>query len=98
MAKAKRIPIGFQPTTMSALQRLADVSGQSISGIVSSFMDDAAPALEQIITALELAKTKPIAALDLMQEQLATAQHVASQGQLDLVETRKRHNKRRVKK
>lgn len=98
MARAKRIMIGFQPTTLAALQRLSDVSGQSISGIVSGFMDDAAPALEQIIAALELAKSKPIAALDLMQEQLATAQHVAAQGQLELVESRKRHNKRRVKK
>jgi len=98
MAKAKRISIGFQPATMVALQRLADASGQSISGIVSSFMDDAAPALEQLITAMEKAKTKPLEALDMLQEQLAQAQHLASQGQLDLVETRKRHNKRRAKK
>lgn len=97
MAKAKRVPIGFQPSTLAALERLSKVSGQSISGIVSSFMDDAAPALEQIIQALEAAKTKPIAAIDLMQEQLAIAQHAAAQGQLELVESRKRHNKRRAK-
>jgi hypothetical protein len=61
-------------------------------------MDEAIPALDQVIHALELAKSKPIAALDLMQENLAKAQHAASQGQLELIETRKRHNKRRVKK
>lgn len=98
MAKAKRVPIAFQDSTLEALHRLSDASGQSISGIVSSFMDDAAPALEQIVQALELAKSKPVAALDLMQEQLANAQLAASQGQLELVESRKRHNKRRAKK
>ncbi len=69
-----------------------------MSGIVSSFMDEVVPSFEQIIQALALAKTKPIAALDMMQEQLAKAQHAASQGNLELVEERKRHNKRRPKK
>jgi len=69
-----------------------------MSGIVSAFMDDAVEGIEEIVRAVMLAKTKPIEALDLMQEQLAKAQHIASQGQLDLVESRKRHNKRRGKK
>jgi hypothetical protein len=98
MAKAKRIAVSFQPATHAALERLAEASGQSMAGIVSSFMDDAAPALEQITQALEVAKSKPIQALDFMQEQLAQAQLAASQGQLELVESRKRHNKRRAKK
>lgn len=98
MAKAKRVPIAFQDSTLEALNRLSDASGQSISGIVSSFMDDAAPALERIVQALELAKSKPVAALDLMQEQLANSQLAAAQGQLELLENRKRHNKRRAKK
>lgn len=98
MAKAKRVPIAFQDSTLQMLHRLSDVTGQSISGIVSNFIDEAAPALEQVIQAVQLAKSKPIAALDLMQEQLAKAQHVASQGQLQLVATRKKHNMRREKK
>lgn len=98
MAKAKRVPVGFQPSTLAALERLSEVSGQSISGIVSSFMDDAAPALEEIIRALEVAKTKPLKAIDLMQDQLARATVAAGQGQLELVDARKRHNRRRAKK
>lgn len=98
MAKAKRVAVSFQPATHAALERLAEVSGQSMSGIVSAFMDDAVEGIEEIVRAVMLAKTKPIEALDLMQEQLAKAQHIASQGQLDLVESRKRHNKRRAKK
>lgn len=97
MAKAKRVPVGFQPETHRILEEMAEVSGQSIGSIVSEFMDEAAPALKHVVEALRLAKSKPVAALDLMQEHLAKAQHVASQGQLDLVETRKRHNKRRAK-
>lgn len=98
MAKAKRVPIAFQDSTLALLHRFADVSGQSISGIVSSLIDEAAPAIEPVIEALEKAKTKPIAALDLISEGLARAQHNASQQQLDLIEVRKRHNKRRAKK
>jgi hypothetical protein len=98
MAKAKRISIGFQPATLNALQSLSDATGQSISGIVSGFMDEAAPTLGDIAKAVELAKSKPVEAFDLMAEQLAVATEAASQGQLELVELRKRHNKRRAKK
>lgn len=97
MAKAHRVSIGFQPATFAALEALADASGQSISGLVSGFMDEAAPSFFTITQALKEAKMKPIKALDLMQENLAQAQHLASQGQLQLVESRKRHNKRRAK-
>lgn len=97
MAKAHRVSIGFQPTTFAALEDLAEAAGSSISGLVSGFMDEAAPSFGTIAQALRASKTKPIKALDLLQENLAEAQHRASQGQLQLVESRKRHNKRRAK-
>lgn len=98
MAKTKRTSVGFQPATYAALEDLADASGQSIASLVSGFMDESAPSFAAIAQAIRAAKTKPIAALDLLQEHLAQAQHMASQGQLELVESRKRHNKRRAKK
>lgn len=98
MAKTARTSIGFRPATYAALEDLADASGQSIASLVSGFMDEAAPSFASIAAALRAAKSKPIFALDLLQENLAQAQHMAAQGQLDLVESRKRHNKRRVKK
>lgn len=98
MAKAKRISIGFQPATLKALEALSEATGQSISGIVSEFMDEAAPTFTDIIKAIELAKSRPVEAFDLMAERLAVASEAASQGQLELVEMRKRHNKRRAKK
>lgn len=98
MAKAHRVPIGFQPATLAALEELAGATGQSISGLVSGFMDEAVPSFNTITQAIKIAKSKPIAALDLMAENLAVATHQASQISLDLVETRKRHNKRRVPK
>lgn len=98
VAKSKRISIGFQPETYAALEDLADASSQSIAGLVSGFMDEAAPSFASIAAALRLAKMKPIRALDLLQENLAQAQANAAQGQLQLVESRKRHNKRRAKK
>jgi len=97
MAKAHRVSIGFQPATFAALEDLADASGSSISGLVSGFMDQASPSFSSISQSLRSAKNKPIFALDLLQENLAEAQHRASQIQLDLVESRKRHNKRRAK-
>lgn len=98
MAKAHRVSIGFQPATFAALEEMASASGQSISGLVAGFMDEAVPSLHSITLALKAAKTKPIQALDMMQENLAHAQANAAQGQLHLIETRKRHNKRRAKK
>lgn len=98
MAKTKRTSVGFQPATYAALEDLADASGQSIASLISGFMDEAAPSFASIAQAMRVAKTKPVAALDLLQENLAQAQANASQGQLDLVESRKRHNKRRAKK
>lgn len=97
MAKARRIPIGFQPTTLAALEELSAVTGQSISGLVSGFMDEAVPSFHSIAQALKKAKLEPVAAFDMLAEQLAISTHQASQIGLDLVETRKRHNKRRVK-
>lgn len=98
MAKTARTSIGFQPATYAALEDLADASGQSIASLVSGFMDEAAPSFASIAAALRAAKSKPIYALDLLQENLAQAQANAAQGQLALVEDRKRHNKRRAKK
>lgn len=98
MAKTARTSIGFQPATYAALEDLADASGQSIASLVSGFMDEAAPSFASIAAALRAAKSKPIFAIDLLQENLAQAQHMAAQGQLQLVESRKRHNKRRAKK
>lgn len=98
MAKSARTSIGFQPATYAALEDLADASGQSIASLVSGFMDEAAPSFASIAQAMRVAKAKPIAALDLLQENLAQAQANAAQGQLALVEDRKRHNRRRAKK
>jgi len=98
VAKSARTSIGFQPATYAALEDLADASGQSIASLVSGFMDEAAPSFASIAAAIRAAKTKPVAALDLLQENLAQAQAQAAQAQLDLVEDRKRHNKRRAKK
>lgn len=98
MAKARRISIGFQPETLKALEALSEATGQSISGIVSEFMDEAAPTFTDIVKAFALAKTKPVQAFDLMAERLAIATEAASQGSLELAEIRKRHNKRSAKK
>jgi hypothetical protein len=97
LAKSKRTSVGFQPATYAALEELADASGQSIASLVSGFMDEAAPSFSSVAQAIRFAKIRPLAALDLLQENLAQAQHLAAQGQLDLVESRKRHNKRRAK-
>mgnify|MGYP003394896860 CR=1 FL=1 len=98
MSKAKRIPVSFQPATHAALERLAAAVGVSISGLVSSFMDDAVSSFDGIVAALDVAKSKPVQALDLLQDELLKTQHKALQGQLELSEARKKHNKRRPKK
>lgn len=98
MAKSIRVSVGFQSSTHKAIEDLAAATGQSFASIVSEFMDEAAPSFGDIAKAIQLAKKKPVQALDIMAERLAVATQQAAQIGLDLVESRKRHNKRRVPK
>lgn len=103
MAKAKRISVGFQPATHAALERLADAVGVSMASLVSGFMDQAAPSFDGIVEAVNLAKSKPTEALDMIQDQLVRAQHGVSKVQIELSDARaehkhNKHNKRRAKK
>ena len=94
----KRVQVLLNPSTFEAVRALSEATGDSMSSIIAHFMDDAAQAFPAIIAAFEAAKSRPVEALDLMAEQLAKAQAAASQGQLDLVEMRRRQYKRRSKK
>lgn len=94
----RRVQVTLSQQTYQALKELSDATGDSMSGIVAHFMDEAAQAFPSIIAAFQTAKSRPIEAMDLMAEQLAKAQAAASQGQLDLVEMRRRQYKRRAKK
>jgi len=94
----KRVQVLLNPSTFEAVRALSEATGDSMSSIIAHFMDDAAQAFPAIIAAFEAAKSRPVEALDLMAEQLAKAQAAASQGQLDLVEMRRRQYKRRAKK
>lgn len=94
----RRVQVTLSPHTYQALKELSDATGDSMSSIVAHFVDEAAQAFPAIIAAFDSAKSRPMEALDLMAEQLAKAQAAASQGQLDLVEMRRRQYKRRAKK
>lgn len=97
-ARNPRLAVVLNPSTYQAIKALSEATGDSMSGIVAHFMDEAAPAFPAIVEAMTAAKSRPAHALDLMAEQLAKAQMVASQGQLDLVEMRRRQYKKKAKK
>lgn len=97
-ARNPRLAVVLNPSTYQAIKELSEATGDSMSGIVAHFMNEAAPAFPAIIQALTVAKSRSVEAFDLMGEQLAKAQAVAAQGQLELIEMRRRQYKRRAKK
>jgi len=55
-AKNPRISITLKPTLYSALVRYSNISGTSISGVVSELLNDAEPLLERLSVVMETAK------------------------------------------
>jgi hypothetical protein len=96
-ARNPRLAVVLNPSTYQAIKELSEATGDSMSSIVAHFMDEAAPAFGDIAKAMTVAKARPIEALDLMAVQLAKATQAAGQGQLELVEARRRQHKRRSK-
>lgn len=97
-ARNPRIGVVLNPSTYQAIKELSEATGDSMSSIVAHFMDEAAPAFGDIAKAMTAAKSRPMEALDIMSMQLAKATEAVGQGQLELVELRRRQYKRRAKK
>lgn len=97
-AKNPRLAVVLNVSTYQAIKDLSEATGDSMSSIVAHFMDEAAPAFGDIAKAMRAAKSRPMEALDLMAEQLAKATQSVGQGQLELIDARRRQYKRRAKK
>lgn len=54
-----RINVTLQPQTHAAVQRLAALSGDSMSSIIAGFVDLVVPSLERVVVALERARDAP---------------------------------------
>lgn len=95
--KNPRVMVTLNPKTYAVLKSMAESVGASMSSIISELADEAAPALQNIQKAMQMAKTKPSEAFDQLAHQLAQAQSEAAQLQLDMHE-RKHNLKRRSPK
>lgn len=95
--KMPRIYVSLKPETYEVIKECADAVGASMSSVIAEIMDEAAPSLRNVQKAAQMAKTKPREAFDLLAEQLAIAQHTASQAQLDLHETKHSLKRKAVK-
>jgi hypothetical protein len=62
--KKPRITITLEPHTHEVLSRLSAASGDSMSQIVSEYIEVAVPALERVVVVLERAKAAPAEARD----------------------------------
>ena len=59
MTKKPRITITLDPNSYAILQRLSLLGGQSMSAIVTDFLDIGLPSMERLVVVLEQAKNAP---------------------------------------
>jgi hypothetical protein len=85
MATTKpRLSVTLSPESRAALERLTAVSGVAASQFISGLVHDAIPIIEATAKALEVAKSQPQKAADVLNEQLVRTLAKATQGQLEL--------------
>jgi hypothetical protein len=94
-----RLAISLTLESRAALERLTKVSGIAASQFVASMVHDAIPIIEATANALEIAKTSPRKAGELMNTQFISSVSKISQAKLELDETvNKKLRKRPVKR
>ena len=84
--RGPRINIGISYATREALDRLSELTGQSMSSIAGGMIDDALPQLLHLVRALEQAKDDPSMGSSAIQLALIEAQRAALEAQADFLE------------
>lgn len=82
----RRIIITVPQSVHAELVSISDLSGAALSSICSQLLTEALPALRMMRESLVLAKTNQAAAYDKLSALLASAQVMAGEGQLSILE------------
>ncbi|MFB9353043.1 hypothetical protein ACFFUA_37590 [Streptomyces heliomycini] len=88
--RGPRINIGISYATREALDRLSELTGQSMSSIAGGMIDDALPQLLHLVQCIEQAKEDPAAGSSAMHLALIEAQRAALDAQADFLEQLKK--------
>lgn len=84
--RGPRVNVGIKPATRDALDRLSELTGQSLSSIAGGMIDDALPQLLHLVKALEQAKADPSLGSSAMHLALIEAQRAALDAQADFLD------------
>lgn len=92
MAKTRRVGLALTDEVDLALSKLSSLTGQSKSGIISELLTDALPILQQVIKAIDEAKTGQLqAAVQTTAKYLAETSLQLNQTHLNLGELKGKH-------
>lgn len=79
-----RMQVTPTATTYRLLQRISELTGKAPATVTRELLDEAIPALEEMIGALEMLKTRPQQAMRAVDRMLEGAMMGAAQARLDL--------------
>lgn len=88
--KKMRLVVLLEPETFSAVKAMSEVSGASMSGFVSSIIEEARPQILQIAQAFEVAKRDQLEGLDAMAGVLTGMLHEGTATALELHQDRQK--------
>ena len=80
----KRLTVTPSPTTGPLLRELSKLTGKPAATIVRELLDEAAPALLEVVEALRIAKTRPEKAIEAFQRMATKAHADLAQLQMDI--------------
>lgn len=93
--KRERVQVTLSPAVMALVEELAEVSGESRSGVVLGMLETVYPAFREHLTVMRKLEATPAAARELVESYAATAQNQISQAVLGLDEPKKKRGRPR---
>lgn len=93
-----RVMVSVSPELYELLEQLSSLAGASMGGLCGELLEDAKPALQAMLKALEQARDKNADAFDTLARMLAEAQVKAGEIQMDLIDTRSNVRRARTEK
>ena len=82
----KRIAITPSPVAGPLLREMSKLTGKPVSAIVRELLDEAAPAMKEVVDAMRLVKRRPEKALEAFQRMATQAHSDLAQLQLDIAQ------------
>lgn len=94
----QRMVLSISEELHETLKEFSEVSGVAASSFVAEWIELAKPQLEGLIETFKLLKQDKLASLDKLNELMAENLHVASNAQMDILDSKKKFRKSRDSK